>query len=897
MQNNFTLSGTPTQNGITAYNATAVAYQWYDCPSSVTVSTSTTVAPSCTTISGATGSSYTPTSTDASNGYKLLVAETVTNSAGSVTVYSTTTSSVSGASSTLTVTETAGNNASFSASATLAGGSSGTTPTYAYEWYTCTGPLSPTPTTTPVALGTGTSSFTAPTTSSGTCTAQAGGTSYTVASSTLLTDGLVLEAIATVPGVGWWMNYSAATTLSSVTTVVTGVTVATTSTGSQASSAPDGSTLYATALITAMPAATPTYDWYLCTSSFVGGASAPTGCGSSLSTAPSYAPALTTTQLNSGTTYYVVVEATASSSSYYSASVTLTTAPPAMLTYPSVPSSASTTTALTATASTWSGAPTPTLTNQWYYCTGAVAAPATTLATNCYAISGATALSFQPTASMANDYFLIATTANNGITSGGVSTAKTVYSASTTVPLVATLSITGLVISGVPAVGGTLTSSATVSPSTSYTASFQWYECTSAIAQGISVPANCYVIVGATGASFAPTVNQISYYLTVAETVTGSGTTATMVAASTALVTSSIPGAPTAAVAVAGLGQATVSWTAPTTGYTVASYKVLASNGATCTATTTSCVVTGLLYGTTYTFTVTATNTYGTGPASAVSNAIMPSESYPAAPTAVRAVAGTESAVVSWTAAVNNGSLITLYVVTSNPGGLTCTTTSTSCVVSGLTNSTAYTFSVTARNAVGTGPASLASAAVTPKVAPPPVPMNIVVKRLNGAITVTWSAGIANGTVSTGYVVTATGGGSTRTCTTTANTCTVTGLTNGVGYQVTIIAKSATASSTPTVIPRLVTPAGHPSPPVIFHSARGAGVVIVYFRAPVSLNGAPVAYYQYLINGRWTVQPAKGKLVIVLRGLLRHHAYIVRVRAVSVGGPSAASLPVRVITL
>lgn len=87
----------------------------------------------------------------------------------------------------------------------------------------------------------------------------------------------------------------------------------------------------------------------------------------------------------------------------------------------------------------------------------------------------------------------------------------------------------------------------------------------------------------------------------------------------------------------------------------------------------------------------------------------------PGAPTGVSATGGALSASVTFSAPANNGgSAITSFTVTSSPSGLTETGSSSPITVSGLTNGTAYTFTVTATNAIGTSPASAASNSVTP---------------------------------------------------------------------------------------------------------------------------------------------------------------------------------------
>ena len=90
----------------------------------------------------------------------------------------------------------------------------------------------------------------------------------------------------------------------------------------------------------------------------------------------------------------------------------------------------------------------------------------------------------------------------------------------------------------------------------------------------------------------------------------------------------------------------------------------------------------------------------------------------PSAPTIGTATtASATSATVTFTApASNGGSAITSYTATSSPGGLTGTlagATAGIITISGLTASTAYTFTVTATNSEGTSGASSASNSIT----------------------------------------------------------------------------------------------------------------------------------------------------------------------------------------
>jgi hypothetical protein len=88
------------------------------------------------------------------------------------------------------------------------------------------------------------------------------------------------------------------------------------------------------------------------------------------------------------------------------------------------------------------------------------------------------------------------------------------------------------------------------------------------------------------------------------------------------------PNAPTIGTATAGNTTASITFTAPTntggsaiTGYTAKAFP----GGITATGSSSPITISGLTNGTTYTIVVTATNSYGEGPASAASGSFTPS--------------------------------------------------------------------------------------------------------------------------------------------------------------------------------------------------------------------------------------------------------------------------------
>jgi len=182
-----------------------------------------------------------------------------------------------------------------------------------------------------------------------------------------------------------------------------------------------------------------------------------------------------------------------------------------------------------------------------------------------------------------------------------------------------------------------------------------------------------------------------------------------------------------------------------------------------------------------------------------------PQNTAPGVPTIGTATAtGSTTATVSYTApASDGGSTVLSYTATSSPGGITATITQASSgtiSVTGLSPATAYTFTVTALNSVGTSSASAASNSITTSAAntAPGAPASVVATATGKrTATVDFTAPASNGgSVVTSYTAISTPGGVTKTLTQAGGgTFSFDGLQPGTSYTFAVTATNANGTS------------------------------------------------------------------------------------------------------
>ena len=192
------------------------------------------------------------------------------------------------------------------------------------------------------------------------------------------------------------------------------------------------------------------------------------------------------------------------------------------------------------------------------------------------------------------------------------------------------------------------------------------------------------------------------------------------------------PTAPTGLSATVGSAQIGLTWTAPAGAdkYSIYRNGTLLSS----TVTTPSYTDTGLTNGVTYSYYIVAFKQNSVASTASATITATPVAVKPATPTGVTATASSGQVVVSWTA-VTGATGYSVYrggVLVGSPTVATFTDT-------GLTNGTAYTYTITANNTGGSSAAS-AGVSATPQVAAPGIPTGLTATAGVGQVTVSWTA-------------------------------------------------------------------------------------------------------------------------------------------------------------
>jgi hypothetical protein len=345
------------------------------------------------------------------------------------------------------------------------------------------------------------------------------------------------------------------------------------------------------------------------------------------------------------------------------------------------------------------------------------------------------------------------------------------------------------------------------------------------------------------------------------------------------------PGAPQNVAATPGNGSVTVSFNAPATdnGSAITGYSAVCNPGSiTAMGAASPITITGLTNGTVYTCSAAAVNSAGTGPAQNASGTVTPAGP-PGAPQSVMATGGNASALISFGApATNNGSAITGYVATCNPGPVMGMGTASPVSVTGLTNGTAYACSVAAVNGAGTGPAASASGSVTP-AGVPGAPQNVMATAGIGSASISFGAPLTNGgSPITGYRATC----NSVMMTGTSSPITVSGLTNGTAYTCSVAAINVVGTGLASA-PAVVTPLSTPGAPQNVALVMGNGSATISFSAPASNGGSPITGY-VAICSPGSITQAGPASPITLTGLSNGISYACSVAAVNAVGTGPA---------
>ena len=312
------------------------------------------------------------------------------------------------------------------------------------------------------------------------------------------------------------------------------------------------------------------------------------------------------------------------------------------------------------------------------------------------------------------------------------------------------------------------------------------------------------------------------------------------------------------------------------------------------TAATVPVDVIGLTNGATYTCTLNATNSRGTGPESDASDAFSPA-AIPGTPDAPSLTPGDGHVVVAFDAPDDFGDPIVSYDVEcdSVDGGTTgnATDVASPIDVAGLDDGYTYTCIVRATNSSGTGLWSAPSAEVVVGPDVPDAPEILDITRGSNSVTVDFTSPDDHDSPISAYTVTCTSddGGDPQTATSDSSPVEVDNLTNSSYYSCTVDATNDVGTSAESSASDLFLAAAEPDAPTIAHLHLGSNSVTVTVVAPAD-NGEEITGYEATCtssDGGDTVVSDDPSTVIEVDGLSNGNTYTCAVTAANEMGTSA----------